>query len=142
MALLWPEDDPEVARSKLFIAISSLRRSLNHGYNAEPGHGYIICKNRIYYLNPAVMIETDVDQFLQFYRRGRQTKEDKVALYEMACRLYIGPFLTEDIYADWSFLQREQLSMIYIDMCRTLSYHYMRVKGYEDLRNGLLRYSR
>ena len=130
--LLWPEDQPEVALNKLHIAISALRRSLNHGYNCEPGCGYIVCKNRTYYLNPAVVVHTDVDEFLHYYQAGQQAKEDKIALYEKACLFYTGPFLSEDIYADWSFLQREELSRMYLTMCRALADYYMQHKYYED----------
>src|SRR5262249_42003781 len=72
MALLWPDDEPEVARPKLHSAISALRRSLNQGYPCDPGSGYIVCKNRVYALNPAVMIRTDVDEFQQCYQAERQ----------------------------------------------------------------------
>jgi len=132
MTLLWPEDEPEVAQPRLHTAICALRRSLNHGYTSEPGYGYIVCKNRTYYLNAAIPIQTDVDQFLHYYQAGRQTNEERIALYEKACHLYTGPFLPEDKYADWSFLQREHLSRVYIDMCRTLTDHYLKVKSYED----------
>jgi len=132
MAMLWPEDEPEVAQPKLHNAVCALRRSLNHGYNCEPGCGYILCKNRVYHLNPKVVIQTDVDQFLQCYQAGQQISEERVALYERACRLYTGPFLSEDIYADWSFLQREQLSRTYLAMCRELADYYFNSKCYED----------
>jgi DNA-binding SARP family transcriptional activator len=132
MTLLWPEDEPEVVQPRLHTAICALRRSLNHGYTCEPGYGYIVCKNRTYSLNTAILIQTDVDQFLHFYQAGRQTNEERVAHYEKACHLYTGPFIPEDKYADWSFLQREHLSRIYIDMCRTLTDHYLKVKSYED----------
>jgi DNA-binding SARP family transcriptional activator len=132
MMLLWPEDEPEVAQPRLHTAICALRRSLNSSYTRESGGGYIVCKNRMYCLNSAIPIQTDVDQFLHYYQAGRQTNEGRVALYEKACRLYTGPFLPEDKYADWSFLQREHLSRIYIDMCRTLTDHYLKVKSYED----------
>src|SRR5438270_12027046 len=107
MTLLWPEDEPEVVQPRLHTAICALRRSLNHGYACEPGYGYIVCKNRTYSLNTAILIQTDVDQFLHFYQAGRQTNEERVAHYEKACHLYTGPFIPEDKYADWSFLQRE-----------------------------------
>jgi DNA-binding SARP family transcriptional activator len=132
MALLWPEDEPEVAQPRLHTAICTLRRSLNAGYTSEPGGGYIVCKNRMYCLNSAIPIQTDVDQFVHYYQAGRQTNGERVALYEEACRLYSGPFLLEDKYADWSFLQREHLSRVYIEMCRTLIDHYLKVKNYED----------
>ena len=132
MAMLWPEDEPEVAQPKLHIAISALRRSLNRGYNCEPGCGYILCKNQIYHLNPEVVIQTDVDEFLQCYQAGRQAGEERTGLYEKACRLYAGPFLTEDMYADWSFLQREQLRQAYLAMCGVLAEHYLAINRYED----------
>jgi len=132
MALLWPEDDPEVAQPKLHSAISALRRSLNHGYNCNPGCGYIVCKNRIYFLNPVTVIRTDVDEFLQCYEAEQQTGEERIVLYEKACSLYTGPFLSEDLYADWSFLQREHLNRVYLTMCRTLTDHYLKTICYDD----------
>lgn len=132
MTMLWPEGELEVAQPKLHNAICALRRSLNHGYNCKSGGGYILCKNRIYHLSPKVTIQTDVDEFLQCYRIGQQITEERTALYERACRLYTGPFLSEDIYADWSFLQREQLSRTYLAMCRELVDYYFTSKRYED----------
>jgi len=130
--LLWPEDEPDAAQNKLHLAISALRRSLNQGYSCESGCGYIVCKNRTYYLNPAVVVRTDVDEFLHYYQAGQQTNEERMALYEKACRFYTGTFLPEDMYADWSFLHREQLSQIYLAMCSVLTDHYLEVKHYED----------
>ncbi len=132
LTLLWPEDQPEAALNKLHIAISALRRSLNHGYSCGLGCGYIVCKNRIYYLNPTVAIRTDVDEFLHYYHAGQQASEERIALYEKACSLYTGPFLSEDIYADWSSPQREELNRIYLTMCNALAEHYIQHKQYED----------
>ncbi len=131
MALLWPEDEAEAAQPKLHSAISALRRSLNGGYKCNPGGGYIVCRNRVYSLNPDVVIRTDVDEFLHCYEMELRTSEERIALYEKACRLYTGPFLPEDMYADWSFLQREHLNQVYITMCRTLTDHYLNTKSYE-----------
>jgi len=132
MAMLWPEDGPETAQPKLHNAVSALRRSLNHGYTCELGGGYMLCKNRVYHLNPNVVIQTDVDEFLRCYELGQQVSEERIALYERACRLYTGPFLSEDIYADWSFLRREQLSRTYLTMCRELADYYFTSKSYQD----------
>ena len=134
MALLWPEDEPEVAHHKLQVAISALRRSLNNGYVNDTGGGYILCKNGVYQLNPAVPIRTDVDEFLAFYRAGRQQKSINAAVadYEAACHLYKGAFLTEDLYVDWPIIQREQLNQAYLAMCGALSEHYLEIGSYED----------
>jgi DNA-binding SARP family transcriptional activator len=134
MALLWPEEEPEVAHHKLQVAISALRRSLNNGYSSDTGGGYILCKNGVYQLNPAVPVRTDVDEFLAFYQAGRQQNSISAAVpyYEAACRFYKGAFMTEDLYLDWSIIQREQLSQTYLAMCGTLSDHYLAIGRYED----------
>lgn len=131
--LFWPEDEQEVAQRKLHIAISALRRSLNRGMLGKNGDS-ILFKNRIYSLNPALTIRTDVDELLHYYQAGQQENEQskqKVAFYEDACQLYTGPFLTEDLYADWSLWQRERLSRSYLTMCRFLANHYVTSRQYE-----------
>ena len=131
-SMLWPEDETEVASRKLYLAISALRRSLSDDPACEPSRSYIVYKNRVYSLNPSVAIQTDVDEFLHCYRMGRQRSGERVALYERACQLYTGPFLPEDIYADWSFIQREQLTQAYLAMRNELTEHYLKTKRYED----------
>jgi len=148
-ALFWPEDEPVVAQRKLHIAISALRRSLHDDLSSEgqglafivprtrlataPTSGsYILYKNGMYSLNPVVAIRTDVDEFLCCYQAGQQGGVEKVPLYEKAYLLYKGPFLAEDMYADWSFLQREQLSKVHVAMCRVLTDFYRKLHRYED----------
>ncbi len=133
MTVLWPEDEPAVAHHKLQVAVSALRRSLNDGYVKDAGGGYILCKNRVYELNPLVPLRTDVDEFLEYYQAGRQSSGSTMAVYyERACDLYTGPFLSEDLYADWSFMQREQLNQVYLAMCSVLAEYYLEACHYED----------
>lgn len=130
MSVLWPEDPALVARHKLQIAVSALRRSLTEGLSL-PGEGYILCKNEAYQLNPQVEIRSDADDFLKWYQLGQQTGlPEAITSYEEACRLYTGPFLVEDLYADWSSLRREQLTQIYLFMCNVLAEHYLAAKAY------------
>jgi DNA-binding SARP family transcriptional activator len=133
MATLWPEDEPDVAHHKLQVAVSALRRSLNSGFDCDPGGGYILCKNRIYQLNPSISLRIDVDEFLAFYQVGQQSNSVNMAIqFEKACQLYTGPYLTEDLYADWSFMRREQLSHVYLSMCSALAGYYLEAGRYED----------
>ncbi len=133
MALLWPDDEPEVAHHKLQVAISALRRSLNNGYTSDAGGGYILCKNGVYQLNPAVTLRSDIDEFQAFYQAGRQNSGSAMVVqYEAACRLYKGLFLTEDLYIDWPIIEREQLGQAYLAMCGALAEHYLEIGGYED----------
>ncbi len=133
MGILWPDDEPEVARHKLHVAVSALRSSLNKGYECDPGGGYILCKDRTYQVNPVVSLKTDVDEFLTLYQAGLCTGGyEMAALYERACHMYMGPFLVEDLYADWSFIRREQLSQTYLTMCRNLADHFHSTERYKD----------
>ncbi|HYK85548.1 MAG TPA: BTAD domain-containing putative transcriptional regulator [Ktedonobacteraceae bacterium] len=130
--LFWPDDTAEIAQRKLHNAISALRRSFKHGMAGQADDEYIVYKNRTYYFNSPMPFETDVSHFLHYYSCGQQKDSDRIDCYERACRYYTGPFLMEDLYADWSFLQREQLSRIYLGMCRVLAAHYLHTKRYEN----------
>jgi DNA-binding SARP family transcriptional activator len=132
MATFWPDDEPEVAQSKMHIAISVLRRTLNQGCQCKPGAGYILCKNRVYSFDPQVIIHLDVDEFVRQFQIGQHREQERITAFEHACKLYTGPFLVEDLYADWSFLRREQLSQMYLSMCNVLAQHYLHIGQYED----------
>ncbi len=132
MGALWLEEPPEVARRKLQIAVSALRRSLNATYSSDPGGGYILYKNHFYLLNPAAVIQTDVNEFLALSRSGRSTHGSQaIELYERACLLYTDSFLLEDMYVDWSFLRREQLSQAHLFMCHAIADYYLELGRYE-----------
>ncbi|HZR41833.1 MAG TPA: bacterial transcriptional activator domain-containing protein [Ktedonobacteraceae bacterium] len=130
---LWANEEPAVARRRLQIASSALRSALNHGYACEPGGGYILCKNQVYQINPSVTLQTDVDEFLRLYQQGLQASyEQMIICYEEACQLYRGPFLVEDLYADWSMRPREKLGQTYLTMCDVLSKYCLEAGRYED----------
>ncbi len=134
MELLWPNDTPDVARHKLIVATSALRRALNSGFADQPGGGYLSCKNEIYQLNPAVRLNLDTAEFLALYQAGRNaTTSDAMAIsYEAACQLYSGPFMHEDLYADWSFIQREQFESVYLTVAAKLSEYYFESQRYDE----------
>lgn len=122
MAALWPDEGPEAARHKLRVAISALRVSLNRDVVSKPGGGYILCKGQVYALNPDAALHTDVDEFLALYHAAQSaSSHEALALYEQACKLYSGPFLPEDLYAEWSFIPREELTKTYLTMCDALA---------------------
>lgn len=133
MEAFWPDDEPDVAHHKLQVAASALRRSLNNGYNTDHGGGYLLSKRQAYQLNPAIPFHSDLEDFLRFYQAGRHSSGSICAdLYERACQLYKGPFLADDLYADWPSLQRGQLSLVYLTMCNALVEYYLGTHRYED----------
>lgn len=132
MGVLWPDEEPAVARRRLQVAASSLRSSLNHGYDCDPGGGYLLFRNQLYQINPSITLETDVDRFLRLYQTGQRANQpEMIVTYEQACHLYQGPFLVEDLYEDWSTRRREQLSQAYLTMCNVLSAYFLAATHYE-----------
>jgi DNA-binding SARP family transcriptional activator len=131
MDILWPEDEADVSSRKLQVTMSILRRSLNNSHERAPNDGYILYKQHAYQLNPSILLHIDVDDFLALYHAGnRADGESAIGYYERACHIYSRPFLVEDIYADWSFIRREQLRQIHIDMCTALAEHYLAAHTY------------
>lgn len=130
MALLWPEDPAEVALRKLRVTVSILRRSLQNGCELQAG--YILYKQGVYQLNPCIPLHSDVEEFLILYHAGCKARKDAaVSYYERACSLYKRPFLIEDLYADWSYIRREQLRQIYREICDALASHYLETHTFE-----------
>jgi DNA-binding SARP family transcriptional activator len=129
----WPDDSPDVARHKLHCAFSALRRTLNEGYVRGRGGGYVLCENGVYSLNPAISIDLDVDRFLSGIQAGeRATGAAAIAHFEAACRLVTGPFLPEDLYTDWSQIQRERLTRRYMTACGVLAGHHLGAGRFDE----------
>ena len=129
----WPDDAPDVARHKLHCAFSALRRSLNEGYVSSRGGGYVLFENGVYSLNPAVTLDVDVDRFLSCIKAGeRATGEAAIEHFEAACRIFAGPFLPEDLYADWSQIRREQLTRRYMTACAVLASHHLSAGRFDE----------
>jgi DNA-binding SARP family transcriptional activator len=130
---LWPDEPARVARHKLHCAFSALRHALNRGTGGEKGGGYLLCENGAYLLNPAAEIQTDADQFMALYQAGQRAGEAAaVPHFEAACRLYGGPYLAEDLYADWSQIRREQLTQARLAMCGALAQHHLASGNHDD----------
>jgi DNA-binding SARP family transcriptional activator len=130
MTLLWPDDIEKVAIRKLNVTISILRRCLQTQSGLQDK--YILCKNGVYQFNPSIQLHSDVEDFLLLYNTGRKLpSEAAISYYELACSLYTRPFLLEDLYSDWSSTRREQLRQIHLNMCRTLSLHFLEKRAYE-----------
>jgi len=140
MDVLWPDDRPEVARHKLHCATSALRQTLNGSCATQKGAGYLVHEDGVYGLTSSATIEIDADEVLAGYAAGQRVGgEDAVPHYEMACRLYTGPFLPEDVYADWSQVRREQLTQAYLSMCTALADHHQRTGNFETASTWALR---
>src|SRR5918999_1414862 len=129
MGWLWPESNLKKARWSLNSAIHVLRKLLSN-CPASVLENYILLEEGYYRLCPTVRVTTDVDEFDKLYERGRRLEkegrtEEAAAEYDRALELYRGDYLIEDLYEDWTMVERERLANAYMDMLWRLAAHYM-----------------
>ena len=125
MGWLWPESDPRRARWSLNSAMYAVRRLLSEGLYDQ----LVLCEVGHYSLSPNVSVSSDVREFEARYRNGRLLEEagqasEAAAEYEAAAELYRDDYMIEDLYEDWTLIERERLSDAYMDVLDRLARHY------------------
>jgi DNA-binding SARP family transcriptional activator len=130
MGWLWPESNLKKARWSLNSAIHGLRKLLSGCPSSPSGVSYVLLEEGYYRLGPDVRVVTDVEEFDEHYERGRLLEvrgrpEEANAEYERAVDLYRGDYLLEDLYEDWTMVERERLANAYVDMLDRIAANYM-----------------
>lgn len=131
MSWLWPESDSKRARWSLNSAIYALRKLLAGCLPTLSASETILFEGGEYWLSPHIPLSTDTDEFDSRYERGRRLEKagralEAVAEYEKAAELYRGDYLIEDLYEEWTVIERERLLDVYADLSRRLAIYYMK----------------
>ena len=129
MGWLWPDSNLKKARWSLNSAIHGLRKLFSR-CQALASTNYVLLEEGHYRLCPTVRVSTDVREFDARYEEGRRLeraglREEAVAAYEGALALHGGDYLEEDLYEDWTMVERERLSNAYVDMLDRLARRHM-----------------
>jgi len=137
MGWLWPESNLKKARWSLNSAIHGLRKLLSGSQSSSVPMNYVSLEDGYYRLSPDVSITTDVEHFDEGHKRGRHLENSsqmrKAAReYEKAIELYRGDYLLEDLYEDWTMVERERLANAYMDILGRLAIHYMEVEQHQE----------
>jgi LuxR family transcriptional regulator, maltose regulon positive regulatory protein len=136
MGWLWPDSNLKKARWSLNSAIHGLRKLLS-GCSASVSINYVYLEDGYYRLSPDVGVTTDVDDFDKHHERGRRLEKglrmgEAAIEYEKAIELYRDDYLVEDLYEDWTMVERERLANAYIDILDRLAVHYMEVGQHQE----------
>src|SRR5215217_5773506 len=128
MGWLWPDSNLKKARWSLNSAIHGLRKLLG-SCPSSAAVTYVLLEEGYYRLSPEIQVATDVEEFDERYERGRQLEragqaEEAAACYEEAVGLYRGDYLLEDLYEDWTMVERERLSNAHVEMLDRLAMYY------------------
>src|SRR5215208_2818526 len=136
MGWLWPESNLKKARWSLNSAIHGLRKLLSR-CPSSVSMNYVCLEDGHYRLSPSVRVSTDVDEFDECHEQGRRLEKNRrmreaAIEYEKATELYRGDYLVEDLYEDWTMVERERLSNAYMDILGRLAVHYMEVEQHQE----------
>lgn len=128
---LWPESDPKRARWSLNSAVYTLRKLLGGCLPSLSASETVLLEKGRYRLSPRIGMSTDIDEFDSRFAEGRRLEEagrvpEAVAEYEQAVGLYRGDYLVEDLYEDWTAIERERLVDSYTELLRRLAAHHMK----------------
>jgi DNA-binding SARP family transcriptional activator len=130
MGWLWPESDLKRARWSLNSAIYALRKLLGRCLPSLAASETILFEGGSYRLSSQVRLNADTDEFDSHYEEGHRLENagrmpEAVTAYEKAVELYRGDYLSEDLYQEWTAIERERLLDAYKDSLRRLSVYYM-----------------
>ncbi len=124
----WPGAEPSAGAHSLQMAIHALRRALR-GCGPDDGDETILFRDGSYGLNPALVVDLDVDRFRATCERGwQQTRagqsEAARRTFEAALALYGGPFLHDSGHDDWAEPHRLALQDLRLSVLGWLSGSY------------------
>jgi DNA-binding SARP family transcriptional activator len=121
---LWPGDDPAKASNRLSVALTTIRNVLD----PEKGHDadWFVQADRDSVALSMDRLHVDVDVFLETAAQGMRLirNEDRdrgLVILESAEAMYLGDFLEEHPYEDWSVGLREEAKTLYVNLATVLA---------------------
>jgi DNA-binding SARP family transcriptional activator len=132
---LWGNDATGSNASQVIKnAISFVRKALEPSLKPRDTSQFIHFKDNAYTLNLGDDATIDFIEFKFFIRAAakEQNRDARATLYAKACEFYIGDFLKEDLYDDWSAYERETLKESYCIALLFLAEKYLMDKNFID----------
>jgi ATP/maltotriose-dependent transcriptional regulator MalT/DNA-binding SARP family transcriptional activator len=122
---LWPEGEYMTMERNFKVALHRLRKSLEPEMDKDFKSSYIHLKDNLVSLTRE-LCEVDIDSFLSLIEKGKSKEKEKntktaISLYTQAAERYKGDFLSEDLYAPWADIKREELKRTYINLLLRLA---------------------
>src|SRR5579859_6828562 len=142
--ILWPDQPEQVARTNLRQALSKLRRII-HEDSADPPH--LIVTQEMLQFNPTSQYDLDVATFVSQIADCEKHAHQEISTCSecaqrlvQAAMLYQGVFLAQMVvddspeFEEWTFLKRESLQVMALDVLYDLTEYYEHQSNYDAAR--------
>lgn len=118
----WPDVDIDIARNRLQVAVSGVRRALRDITPAP----IVEYRNGGYRIAPNISVQTDVDSFEQWLVKAAAAEADgrvgdALSAYRTAVVLWRGDYASDSPFEQWSMFPREHLRLRYVDALDRMS---------------------
>ncbi len=132
MELFWPESPPQAAAASLRVSLSRLRAALDYykdeGLKASfllgEGQGNLWFKSEQHLFVDAYIFLKSLKEGNSHMAAGKIAEGLK--LLEQAKVLYRGQLLADDLYTEWSALERERFEIAYLELLLNLGKIHLR----------------
>ena len=125
--LLWPDLDADAAIRDFKVALNALNRALEPARPRGATPFFIARREHLYTLNPVDEMVVDVDLFEEM-----SAADDLTTLRE-ALDVYVGDYLPDSLYSDWSMAARSRLSRMYLETAERLAQKLLQAGEGEEL---------
>jgi DNA-binding SARP family transcriptional activator/ATP/maltotriose-dependent transcriptional regulator MalT len=115
---LWPDMDADAAANNLRVTINRMSKAIEPDRPDGAPSSYIIQQADTYSFNLNADHELDATQFVIAVEEGREAdqagqRSAAVAAYRRAMGLYGGAYLPDNMYEDWTVVERERLVTLF-----------------------------
>jgi DNA-binding SARP family transcriptional activator len=122
---LWPDMEIEAATNNLRVTINRLSKALEPDRPEGAPSAYLIQQGETYAFNTASDHHIDVVEFTDAVAEGRRADQRGqrtavIAAYRRAVQLYGGPYLPDNMYEDWTVVERERLALMFVEIALRL----------------------
>jgi DNA-binding SARP family transcriptional activator len=98
------------------VAIHGLRQRFEQ---INPAREFLVFKEECYSIDPEIEVWTDLDELRQLWHKAQSVEKNRglevaATFYEQIAAIYQGDFMAEELYEDWSTMERENLKEIYL----------------------------
>jgi LuxR family maltose regulon positive regulatory protein len=117
---LWPEMEQDAAANNLRVTVNRLTKALEPDRPDGAPPSYIVQQGDTYSFNTASDHQLDTTEFAGAVAEGQRAERRgqrgaAIIAFRRAIILYGGPYLPDNLYEDWTVVERERLAMLFND---------------------------